>query len=60
MTDPPLPGAVQLTVAAALPAIAVTLVGAKGAVAGGTGVTEFDATEAALVPTALVAVTLKV
>ena len=58
MTDPPSEaGADQLTVACALPALAVTPVGAPGTVA---GVTELDATEAVLVPTALVAVTVNV
>ncbi len=56
---PPLDGAVQLTVADALPAVAVTPVGAAGAV-GAVGVTALDGAEAGLVPTALVAVTVKV
>src|ERR687883_605476 len=57
MAAPPLEaGAVQLTLAEALPAVAVTAVGAPGTVA---GVTLFDASDAALVPTALVAVTVK-
>ena len=50
-------GAVQDTVAWALPAVAVTAVGAPGTVA---GVTLLDASDAALVPTAFVAVTVKV
>jgi hypothetical protein len=50
-------GAAQLTVACALPAVAVTPVGAPGTVA---GATEFDGAEAGPVPTALVAVTVKV
>src|SRR5437899_499118 len=53
-------GAVQEMVAWALPAVALTAVGAPGAVAGSTGVTAAEAAEAGLVPTALVAVTLKV
>jgi hypothetical protein len=40
-----------------LPAVALTLDGAPG---GAAGVTLFDGDEAALVPTALVAVTMKV
>jgi hypothetical protein len=44
-------------VACPLPAVAVTLVGVPGTV---TGVTELLATELVLVPTAFVAVTLKV
>jgi len=50
-------GAVHDTVADALPAMAVTPVGALGTVA---GVTEFDAVDAALVPATLEAVTLNV
>ena len=46
-------------VADALPAVAVTPVGRAGAV-GAVGVTAFDAAEAGPVPTALVAVTVKV
>jgi hypothetical protein len=58
MAEPPLEaGAVKVTVACALPAVAVPMVGAPGTVA---GVTLFEAAEAALVPTALVAVTVKV
>ena len=61
MALPPLlSGAVQETVAEALPALAVTAVGAPGTVAGATGVTLFDASEEALLPTALVATTVKV
>ena len=55
--------AVQDTVAEALPAVALTAVGADGAVATGTGalgVTLLDAAEAGLVPIALVAVTANV
>ena len=57
---PSLAGAVQVTVACASTAVAVTAVGAVGTVAGATGVTLFDAADAALVPTALVAVTVNV
>jgi len=57
IADPPLPFAVKATDAVALPGVAVPMVGATGTVA---GVTAFDAAEAALVPTELVAVTLKV
>ena len=60
MAEPLADGAVHETVALALPAVAVTLVGAPGTVAGMTGVTELEAAEAAPVPTALVAVTVKV
>ena len=49
-----------MTVAEALPAVAVTAVGADGAVAGATGVTLFEARDAGLEPTPLVAVTLNV
>ncbi len=57
---PPLvAGAVQLTVAWALPATALTLVGGPGAV-GALGVTELEGAEGLLVPIALVAVTVKV
>ena len=52
-------GAVHETVACALPATAVTPVGAAGTV-GAMGVTAFDAALAAPVPTLLVAATLKV
>jgi hypothetical protein len=54
---PLLAGAVQMTVACVLPALAATVVGTPGAV---DGVTEFDAVDCALVPTLLVAVTLNV
>jgi hypothetical protein len=58
MLAPPLDaGAVQLTVACALPALALTLVGAPATVA---GVTEFDAADAGPVPAQLDAVTVKV
>jgi hypothetical protein len=53
-------GAVQETAAEALPAVAVTAVGAPGAVAGATGVTLLDGAEAAPLPTALAATTVKV
>jgi hypothetical protein len=53
-------GGVQDTVADASPAVAVTAVGAPGAVAGATGVTLFEASEAGPVPTAFVAVTVNV
>jgi len=51
------PGAVKLTLAEALPAVAVPIVGAPGVVA---GVTLFDAAEALPVPTLFVALTVKV
>ncbi len=54
---PPSVGACQEMVAEASPRVAVTEVGAVGVVAGTTGV---DAVEGSLVPTELVAVTLKV
>jgi len=54
---PLLAGAAHETVAVVLPAVAVTPVGAPGTAA---GVTEFDAADALLVPTALVAVTVNV
>src|SRR4051812_49828747 len=51
IADPPLlAGAVKVTVACALPAVAVPMVGAPGTVA---GVTLFDADEAGPVPTAV-------
>jgi hypothetical protein len=53
-------GAVKVTVALALPAVAVPMVGAPGTVADDIGVTPFDAEEAAPVPTLLVAVTVNV
>ena len=52
-----LPDAVKLTVACALPAVAVPMVGAVGTVA---GVTLFDAADGALLPIALVAITVQV
>ena len=58
MAEPPLlAGAVNVTVACALPAVAVPIVGAPGTVA---GVTLFEAAEAGPVPSAFVAVTVKV
>ena len=58
MADPPLEaGAVKLTLAEALPRVAVAPVGAPGTV---TGVTGLDAPEAGPVPMALVALTVKV
>ena len=52
-----LAGAVKLTVACALPPVAVPIVGAPGTVA---GVTLFEAAEAAPVPALFVAVTVNV
>ena len=50
-----------MTVAEALPAVAVPMVGAPGTVVvGAAGVTELEAAEAAPVPTALIAATVKV
>ena len=57
---PSLAGAVQETDAEALPAVAETAVGAPGTVAGATGVTLLDGAEAALLPTAFVAMTVNV
>jgi hypothetical protein len=58
MTAPPLEnGAVHDTTTLALPGVAITPVGALGAP---TGVTAFEETEAALLPAALVATTVKV
>jgi hypothetical protein len=58
MTEPPsLTGAVKVIVASPLPATAETLVGAPGTV---TGTTELLDADAAPVPTAFVAVTVKV
>ena len=57
---PSLAGAVQETDDEALPAVALTAVGAPGTVAGATGVTLLEGAEAALLPTALVATTVKV
>jgi hypothetical protein len=55
-----LAGAVKVTVALALPAVAVPMVGAPGTVAAAAGVTLFDAAEAALLPLAFVALTVNV
>jgi hypothetical protein len=55
---PELEGAVQFTVAAVSPAVAVPMVGALGSVAEGD--TAFEAFENEPVPTALMAATLKV
>jgi hypothetical protein len=58
IADPPLlAGAVNVIVAEPFPAVAETLVGAPGVVA---GVTEFEVAEAVLVPVAFVAVTVNV
>jgi hypothetical protein len=58
MAEPPLlTGAVKETVASPLPLTAVTLVGAPGTVA---GTTELLVADGVPVPTALVAVTVKV
>jgi hypothetical protein len=58
IAEPPLlAGGVKLTVACVLPRVAVPIVGAPGTVA---GVTLFEAAEGAPVPTAFVAVTVKV
>ena len=56
---PPFDGAVQDTCAEPAPASALTAVGAPGAV-GAVGVTALDGAEAGPVPTALVALTVKV
>ena len=58
--DPLAAGAVHDTTAWAFPAVAVTPVGAFGAVAGATGVTEFEAPLARDSPTTFVALTMKV
>src|SRR5690349_5480198 len=57
---PSLSGAVQETDADALPAVAVTAVGAPGTVAGATGVTLLEGAEDGLEPTAFVATTVNV
>jgi hypothetical protein len=54
---PPLSGGVQLTVADAFPAVAVTPVGAPGTV--GAGMTVLDGADSGPVPTEFVAVTVK-
>jgi hypothetical protein len=57
IADPPLEaGAVQVTVAEALPGVTVKMVGAPATV---TGVTVFEGLEAAPTPTVLVALTVK-
>ena len=55
MTDPPLAGAIQLSVTLPFPAIAVTFVGAEGSCA---GVTDADAAEAGPLPEEFVAMTV--
>ena len=58
MAEPPLLlGALNVTVASPLPLVAVPMVGASGVVA---GTTELLVPEEILVPTSLVAVTVKV
>ena len=58
IAEPPsLAGAFQERATCALPAVAVRLVGIPGT---DTGITEFDADDAELVPTAFVAVTVNV
>ena len=58
MADPPLEaGAVKVTVACALPAVAVPMVGAPGTVQ---GVTELEGALGEPVPETVVAVTVKV
>jgi hypothetical protein len=52
---PSLAGAVKVTVACALPAVAVPIVGALGAVAGAIGVTLFDGADGGPVPMPFVA-----
>jgi hypothetical protein len=59
MVLPPLEGAVQVTVAVESAGVATRLVGAPG-LTGAVGVTEPDGVDAALVPTALVALTVNV
>ena len=61
MAEPPsMAGAVNDTVALASPATAVTAVGASGATGAATGVTGSEGALSALLPTALVATTVKV
>jgi hypothetical protein len=61
MALPPLDaGALHETEACALPAVAVTALGAPGAVAGVVGVTLFDGADAGPLPTALTATTVNV
>ena len=57
---PLLAGAVNVTEALALPAVAVPIVGAPGTVAPVVGVTLFEAAEAGPVPMALIATTVNV
>src|SRR3954470_3913121 len=58
IAEPPFEaGAVKVTVACALPAVAVPIVGAPGTVA---GVTLFEGAEGGLAPMAFVAMTVKV
>ena len=57
---PPSAGAVQDTVADAFPLVADTPVGASGAVTGAAGVMEEEGADAEPVPTAFLAVTVKV
>ena len=60
IVDPPLEtGAVQLTVAAALPAVTTLIAGAPGTVTAA-GITALDGAEAGPAPTAFVAETMKV
>ena len=56
---PSLPGGEKLTVTCELPATALPITGAPGAVAADTGVTLLDALDAGLVPWALVAITVQ-
>jgi hypothetical protein len=61
IVEPPLfAGGVNVTVACALPAVALTAVGAPGVPIGAVGVTAFEGADGALVPTLLVAVTVNV
>ena len=57
---PLLAGGVKVTLACVLPAVAVPIVGAPGAVVAGAGVTLFDAADAAPVPALLLAFTVNV
>ena len=58
IAEPPFPaGALNVTVACAFPAIAMPMTGAPGTVA---GVTALEAEDAGPLPTALVAITVKV
>jgi len=61
IAEPPVfVGAVKLTIARPLLTVALITVGAPGAVTSGAGVTAAEALEAVPVPTAFVAVTVKV